>query len=199
MDFIKANFGALIGLALPIGIVLFTLYFILKSNSAATIYNKLWSLLFGEKDFHNNTINNFAKAQHDIDKFNFIYGFRFQDFGQLERFIQWIEANDYQIYWFSNLGSFFDRKTFEIKRISNSLLWFSFSMGILSLSALTLWVINNFIDPVMTSKSVGINAISYVAGFELVLCSFIFILLLKIQVKGKKTLNLISNKTKKPS
>lgn len=193
MEFIKSNFGTLIGMMAPLAIIVLTLYFIAKSHSAATIYNKLWSLFYGEKEFHNPLINDFSKSQHDIDKFNFVYGFRFETIQQIEAFLDWIKKYDYQLYWFSHLGGYFNKVTFDVSGTKPWLKWTTFFIGLLGLAGFVLWVIHRpFSDP--SGKMPYIDYFtSYAYAFEILLFSTLILLISKAQNKANNALSKMIN------
>lgn len=188
MEFIKSNFATLIGLLLPIGITLLTLYFIIKSQSAASVYNKLWSLFYGEKDFYSEKINSFAKKQHDIDKFNFVYGFRFQSKEQIESFLEWIERRNYQIYWFSHLGTFFDKNSFDVRSTSNLVRFITFILGVGAIAFFVFWISYRDFSGSKHSLPVIEYFISYIYAIEIIAFTSIILFLSKVQNKANKAI-----------
>lgn len=188
MEFIKSNFGTLIGLLIPIGITLLTLYFIIKSQSAASVYNKLWSLFYGEKDFYSERINTFAKKQHDVDKFNFVYGFRFQSKEQIESFLDWIENKNYQIYWFSHLGAFFNKESFNVRSTTNLVRWVTFILGVAAIAFFVFWI--SFRDFSGSTHSLPIVQyfISYIYAIEIIAFTSLILFVSKVQNKANKAI-----------
>ncbi|WP_017346362.1 DUF6216 family protein [Pantoea sp. A4] len=121
-----------------------------KSTSSSVIINKLWALFVGEKDYYNPVINEFAKHQHDVDKFNLSFNFSFKDISEIERFLEWIKNNSYQVYYFTNLGSLFFEDTtstpvtFKIKIIKWYICAVAIALAIILFSASFLLIHSKF-------------------------------------------------------
>jgi len=177
----------------PVGVMLLTFYFIAKSQSAASIYNKLWSLFYGEKEFYSSTINNFAKTQHDLDKFNFVYGFRFHTISQIELFLTWLEERNYQIHWFSHLGGLFNKETFDVHQTSTFKRWITFLLGLFALACFVLWVIYKiFSDHTGENPFIQYFA-SYIYALEILIFAGIILFLNKAQNKANETIRKMLN------
>jgi len=185
IEIIKENLAAIIGLFIPTAVIAFSLYQRFNSNSSASIINKLWSLLVGEKDYYNAKINDFSKQQHDIDKFNLAYGFRFDSIQKIERFLEWTRKNNFQIHWFSGLGYRFNSSTFQLRpmKTKHKLILFLQFIGVTATSIFLVWQYFNDSLPKTTDGSVIFPF--YILVFEVFLAYYLTIVRIKALYKSK--------------
>ncbi|NIF21842.1 DUF6216 family protein [Candidatus Pantoea multigeneris] len=169
-DYILPGIGSLA----TIGAIIFCLYLRSKSTSSSVIINKLWALFVGEKDYYNPVINEFAKHQHDVDKFNLSFDFSFKDTSEIERFLKWVKINSYQIYYFTKLGGLFFEDTtsthvnFKIKIIKRYKCAIVLGLTIVFFSASFL-LINSKIFGWITWPKTGLEAYGpLVVSFEFI-------------------------------
>ncbi|EXU76025.1 DUF6216 family protein [Erwinia mallotivora] len=111
------KFDTLISTLIAIGIILSMVYvFYSRSGSTYSLYYRLWSLLVGEKNFHDVHLESYMQERKDLDKFNAIFNTDIKKKNDLDDFYKWLVRYDIDIKKISESKGNFDFHNMKMRK-----------------------------------------------------------------------------------
>lgn len=111
------KFDVPINTIISIMVILVPCYlFYSRSGSTYSLYHRLWSLLVGEKGFHDANLEGYMQERKDLDKFNAIFNTGIKTKGELDDFYKWITNNNIDIKKISAAKGNFDFGNMKMRK-----------------------------------------------------------------------------------
>ncbi|MEG3135666.1 DUF6216 family protein [Rouxiella sp. T17] len=111
------KFDVLINTITTIIIVSFlAFYFYKRSGSSYSIINRIWSIFFSHKEFHNHSLKTNLLDRLDIDKYNALFNVKAINIKQIHAFNDWLEKYNINVKLISKIKGWFDIQ--ELQTIS---------------------------------------------------------------------------------
>lgn len=101
-----------------------------RSGSTYSLYYRLWSLLVGEKSFHNPVLENYMQERKDLDKYNAIFNTEIKTTSDLLRFQEWVNHYDIEIKKISESKGYFDFKRLKLLKPYRSVTFLAFILSV---------------------------------------------------------------------
>lgn len=106
--------GWLIG---PILLLVLFGYFHLRAGTSYGFLSRLYALLIGRSEFHNESLTAFWQERKDVERFNALFNTKAKSLKDIELFVRWIENYDLDIRKFTRLKSWFDFEKRQVKKL----------------------------------------------------------------------------------
>lgn len=103
-------------LSLVLLTVFTVIWFRLRAGTSYGLLNRLYAIVLGGKEFHDNAVTEFWNERKDIERFNALFNTRAKSLQEVNLFIKWIEKNDLDLRKLTKLNDLFDMEKREVKK-----------------------------------------------------------------------------------
>ncbi len=103
-------------LSLVLLTVFTVIWFRLRAGTSYGLLNRLYAIVIGGKEFHDNAVTEFWNERKDIERFNALFNTRAKSLQEVNLFIKWIEKNDLDLRKLTKLNDLFDMEKREVKK-----------------------------------------------------------------------------------
>lgn len=97
-------------------IIFAAIWFRLRAGTSYGLLNRLYAIVIGGKDFHDNSVTEFWNDRKDVERFNTLFNTRAKSLKEVNLFIKWVERNNLDLRKLANLNSLFDMEKREVKK-----------------------------------------------------------------------------------
>lgn len=91
-------------------------WFHLRAGTSYGLLNRLYAIVIGGKEFHDDSVTEFWNERKDIERFNALFNIRAKSLKEINRFIKWLNINDLDLRKLANLNDLFDMEKMEVKK-----------------------------------------------------------------------------------
>lgn len=92
-------------------------YFRLRTGTSYGFLSRLYALLIGRSEFHNDALTAFWQEHKDVERFNALFNTKAKSLKEIELFVQWIERYELDIRKFTRLNNWFDFKKRKVAKL----------------------------------------------------------------------------------
>jgi hypothetical protein len=96
-------------------IIFSAIWFRIRAGSSYGLLNRLYAIVIGGKEFHDNYVTDFWNDRKDIERFNTLFNTRAKSLQEVKSFIEWIKENNLDIRKLANLNSLFNMEKKEVQ------------------------------------------------------------------------------------
>ncbi len=104
------------GLSFVLLIIFAAIWFRLRAGTSYGLLNRLYAIVIGGKDFHDNSVTGFWNDRKDIERFNTLFNTRAKSLKEVKLFIKWVERNNLDLRKLAKLNDLFDMEKREVKK-----------------------------------------------------------------------------------
>ncbi|WP_409525843.1 DUF6216 family protein [Nitrincola sp. MINF-07-Sa-05] len=115
-------------LSLVLLTVFAVIWFRLRAGTSYGLINRLYAIVIGGKEFHDNSVTEFWNERKDVERFNALFNTRAKSLKEVNLFIKWINRNDLDLRRLAKLNDLFDMEEREVKKGSYRLATIFFSV-----------------------------------------------------------------------
>jgi len=95
--------------------LLTVIWFRIRSGTSYGLLNRLYAIVIGGKEFHDNSIMVFWNERKDVERFNALFNTRAKSLKEVHLFVKWIERHNLDLQKLTKLNDYFDMEKREVK------------------------------------------------------------------------------------
>lgn len=108
------------------------LFFHFRAGSSYGFINRLYAMLIGGSEFHQDSVANFWRERKDVERFNALFKTNAKSLHDIQKFISWIENNELDLRKFTGLQDWFDFEKRKVKKMKAWQLTTPFAFALLA-------------------------------------------------------------------